>query len=111
MKHITDEMVISKWKSLQANAKNRGLDFNLSLTSVKNLLRAEKCYYTGHKFVSNHPRDSRSVDRKDPKKGYVKGNVVACTIGFNSFKNTVEHLDKKGINAIIRPLQQIEKEL
>jgi hypothetical protein len=77
-------------------AKDRGIEFSLSFTSLKNIYRAKKCYYTGITLTKCGQGDKTlptdvTIDRKDPTKGYVKGNVVACSHLANSMKNGVEH--------------------
>lgn len=51
-----------------------------------------KCYYTGilMKVVSDVKRDPylMSLDRINPTRGYVEGNVVLCCLGMNWLKNT-----------------------
>lgn len=67
------------------SAKKRNLDFNLTKGDIRKLLTRKTCYYTGEPLTDNN----RSVDRLDNRKGYVKGNVVACTVKANQLK---EHL-------------------
>lgn len=81
--NLTDEKIINKWKALRARAENKNIPFNLNLVSVKNLLRAKHCAYTGKTLKV------LSIDRIDPAKGYVKGNVCACEESFNHFKRDV----------------------
>ena len=74
-----------------ASAKDRGIEFTMSFTCFKNLMRAKRCYYTKELFVNDkgHHR-KRTIDRIDNKKGYVHGNVVACSNKINAIKNTWE---------------------
>jgi hypothetical protein len=81
-----DLRVAKKYVSLQQSAKKRGKDFDLSLTSLKNLLKAKKCYYTGVPLT----HATRSIDRVDNTKGYIKGNVVACHTNINQLKGNLE---------------------
>lgn len=71
--------------NLEQSAKSRGLDFNLNFATVKKLMSAKKCFYTGVAFQKNGPF-ARTIDRIDTSKGYVKGNVVAATVEFNGKK-------------------------
>lgn len=101
-KDITDIEVAKKYYSKYHNAKERGVEFSLSLCSVKNMMKAEKCYFTGVKLTKRNI----SIDRVDNSKGYVKGNVVACSNLFNTLKGGIEdntndfNLDniRKGLN-------------
>jgi hypothetical protein len=95
--------VMSKYKSKRNDARNRGLDFDLSFQSVKNLMLAKRCAYTG--ITLTDPIDGspvrgsdRTIDRVDASKGYVRGNVVACCHAINHMKGQVEcSLDGTGL--------------
>jgi len=90
---IDDYTVAKKLIQLKSSASSRGIEFNLSLKKVSQLLKKKTCHYTGKKFVSqavapNGPF-SRTVDRVDNDRGYVDDNVVACTKEFNSMKTNM----------------------
>lgn len=88
---VTDNDVVNKYIQLRDSARTRGLEFDLKLITVKNLLRAEKCFYTGVKFSKGgQSMNRKTVDRVDPSRGYIVGNVVACTLAANGIKNTIE---------------------
>ena len=70
------------------SSKARGIEFNLSFTSYKNLYRAKRCFYTGIQFDEQH---KKSIDRIDNSKGYIKGNVVACWDQVNHLKSFTEN--------------------
>jgi len=78
-----DTATATKYLALKRSAKDRGLDFNLSLQSVKNILQAKRCAYTGEPFGVGH---KLSFERVDNTKGYVKGNVVAVGSDLNGRK-------------------------
>ncbi len=82
---ITDLEVAKKLVQLQQSANHRNLDFNLTFKTVKRLLTVKNCYYTGAKFEDEGSL-SRSIDRVDTNRGYVEGNVVACTVDINGKK-------------------------
>lgn len=79
------------------NAKLKGVEFKLSLTSFKNMMRAQKCAYTGIQMTTGKRGDmklkasDRTIDRIDCKKGYVPGNVVACCHAANNLKSMFEN--------------------
>lgn len=74
------------------SSKDRGLAFELSFMSYKNLMTAKRCYYTGLPLdVVVGSRMHRTIDRLDNSKGYVKGNVVACCQAANSLKSVIEN--------------------
>lgn len=90
----TDEDIANKFLQLKKSADERGLEFDLNLTCVRNMLKAKKCFYTGIPLVRgddpkaiNYP----TVDRKNPNKGYVIGNVCMASNMANQFKSTIEH--------------------
>jgi hypothetical protein len=91
-----DEKVAKKYLSLKASAQNRGIDFNLSILSLRNVLNAKKCYYTGTAltYIDGHP-NSLTIDRVDADKGYVTGNIVACSYDFNQRKGALSIADLK----------------
>jgi hypothetical protein len=70
---------------LEDRCKSKGWEFNLNLTSIRNLYRAKKCYFTGTLLTSKN----RTIDRIDNTKGYIKGNVVACDKKFNMKKGSL----------------------
>jgi hypothetical protein len=94
MKKIPDIEVAKKMINLQQSATSRNIEFDLSFETVKSLLLRTNCYYTGLKF-EDEGKFSFSVDRVDSKKGYIEGNVVACTIDINSKKSnlTIEEIN------------------
>jgi len=84
-------------------SSSRGIDFSINLVSLRNILRAKKCYWTGISLTrpkldgkgnalgGNHRRASDiTVDRIDSSLPYIKGNVVACSNYANSLKSVFE---------------------
>lgn len=86
----TDLEIARKMLNKANDAKQRNIDFSLSFSTFKRLMYTKKCFFSGVNFenVENHPL-SRSIDRLDNSKGYVEGNVVACTVRMNSMKNSL----------------------
>ena len=89
---ILEEKAIRKWQSIRDSAKKRNKEFALSIQSVKNLIKAKHCYYSGLELTEG----TLTVDRKDNSKGYVKGNVVACHSKINALKSdlTISQIKK-----------------
>lgn len=86
-----DLYVARKYVGKEQNARQRGIEFSLTITSVKNILKAKRCYYTGVELT--HPRQNKemrgtdvTIERVDSSKGYVKGNVVAVCHAANQAK-------------------------
>lgn len=88
-KHAT---VFSKKCSLmfcqkRQNAKRTGWEWNLSFLDVE---FPDRCPILGMKldYSGKHRKEnSPSFDRINPKKGYVKGNVIVCSWRANRIKN------------------------
>ena len=102
MKTISDIEVAKKMINLQQSAISRNIEFDLSFETVKSLLLRTHCFYTGIKFEDDG-KFSFSVDRVDSKKGYIEGNVVACSIDINSKKSNLT-IDE--INLIYQKIQK-----
>tara|TARA_R110002126_G_scaffold104356_3_gene237844 strand:+ start:630 stop:1136 length:507 start_codon:yes stop_codon:yes gene_type:complete len=83
----SDEILCRKYLNKLSNARTRGIEFELSLTSLKNIMRAKKCYYSGVALNL----DNSTIDRVDSSLGYIKGNVVACHTEVNSLKSIFEN--------------------
>jgi len=86
--NLNDLEVAKKMIKIFQSAQDRNLEFDLSFETVKKLLSYQKCYYTEKQFEEEGVF-ARSFDRIDSNKGYVEGNVVACTIDINSKKSNL----------------------
>jgi hypothetical protein len=86
--YISDVEVAKKLVNIHSSAQSRNLEFNLTFEYVKKLLEYNTCYYTNVQFTEEGG-SARSFDRVDNDKGYVIGNVVACTIDINGKKNNL----------------------
>lgn len=83
-----EEQIAKKYIQLSTSASKRGKDFNLTLKDIEELLEVKTCFYTGVMLNSLHKDNyQRTIDRVDNNKGYVKGNVVACSHLSNQIKN------------------------
>lgn len=103
---ITLEDILLKRLQLYRSATGRGIDFSLNDEDVRILLERKTCYYTGARFKDNTDYH-RTVDRIDNKLGYVKGNVVACTLGANRLKNII--LEDTRDNKFVLTITQLKK--
>ena len=90
---ISDVEVAKKLVNIHSSAQSRNLEFNITFEYVKKLLEYTTCFYTNVQFTDDGPH-ARSFDRVDNDKGYVIGNVVACTVDINGKKNnlTIEEI-------------------
>jgi len=86
---MTDLNLCHEYIRLHTSAKDRGIPFDLSLCSFRNLLRRKKCPYTGEDLITHGKDNTASIDRIDNSRGYVCGNVIACSITANSLKSNM----------------------
>lgn len=87
---VSDIEIARKMIKIYQSAVDRKLDFDLSFATVKKLLMYKTCFYTNREFVEDAGHlHARSFDRVDSSKGYVEGNVVACTIEINQKKSNL----------------------
>jgi hypothetical protein len=104
---LTDLEVAKKMLKIFQSSIDRKLEFDLSFGSVKKLLSYANCYYTNRVF-DEEGQFSRSFDRIDSSKGYIDGNVVACTVDINGKKSNltleeIECLYSKLVNKRSKP--------
>ena len=83
---VSDLEVAKKMIKISQSAQDRKLDFNLKFETVKRLMSYSTCFYTGKTFGEEGSLQARSFDRVDSSKGYIEGNVVACTVDINQKK-------------------------
>ena len=81
-----DTLVAMKYVQKQLNAKQRGLEFTLTLQDMKTLLKKKTCYYSGVQLTLSG-ETALSLDRIDDELGYIPSNVVACASVVNKVKN------------------------
>ena len=93
-KQLTDLILCRRYVELCENAIRRGIQFSLSVTDVRSLLKKNKCHYTGLMFDHSNPDFRPSFDRIDRSQGYTKENVVVCMTAINHLKNDL--LEKSG---------------
>ena len=91
-RHQNDIDIARKMINLHQSASSRNLEFDLSFETVKELVSTTQCFYTGQTFEESG-KFAMSVDRLDPNKGYVEGNVVSCTIDINAKKANLTILE------------------
>ncbi len=100
----------SKWKgcgnisgsyfySLKKGAEARGLDFQITIEDLWDLFKYQngKCFFSGEDLFFSATRKSHngtaSLDRKDPKKGYCKGNLQWVHQNINYMKQQMNNED------------------
>ena len=91
---MKDLEIAKKYMNKAQNAKSLGHEFSLSFSQFKRLMIRKKCFYTGVLLNDRCPHgeyDFRTIDRVDNSKGYIPGNVVACTYAANNLKGFLEN--------------------
>ena len=97
---VDDLKVAKKLLRLQEGAKKRGLNFDLSFAELKRIMKKKTCHFTGipiSAYLEATDAQKLTLDRKDPTKGYVSGNVVACSYMANQLKAGFEHQVANGL--------------
>jgi uncharacterized membrane protein len=86
------------YQVVKQNASKRGIEFNIEVEDIVvpshcPILGIELKFHTGK--YGPEP-NTPSIDRKDPSKGYVKGNVHVLSHKANTLKNnaTIEDIEK-----------------
>lgn len=81
-----EALVAGKYLQIKRSAMTRNIEFSLTLKDVRKLLNCKFCKYTGIE-MGGYKEYRLTFDRIDSSKGYVPGNVVACTEIANKMKN------------------------
>lgn len=110
-KKITDYEVAKKLCNLHDSAKDRQIPFGLSYKRVKQMLQADRCYFTGILF--DDTKNIRSIDRVEAKDGYFDHNTVPCVEWFNRRKANLTVTDiemlYEGVVKYKKKLSKIQK--
>lgn len=84
---MNDIDIAKKFVNKAQSSASRNIPFVLSFTDYKRLIHTRNCFYTGVELTFDENKDnSFTLDRIDASKGYVPGNVVACSNKFNQKK-------------------------
>jgi hypothetical protein len=82
-----------KITQLKHRCKKNNIPFDLTTEHLMELFNAQegRCYYSRRPLrldcTQVDKMDALSVDRLSPLLGYVKTNIVLCTLGMNAMKN------------------------
>ena len=103
--HPSDLYVARKLVLIYQSATDRSIEFDMSFKEIKKLLKRKTCYFEPDVVLSSEANspDQRTFDRLDNDKGYIDGNVVACSKRINSAKADLTVSD---INAIYKGLKK-----
>lgn len=72
--------IIFKYNEYKGKAKQRGLQFSLTMEDFKKLWQ-KPCVFCGSEI------ETIGIDRKNSSKGYVNGNIIPCCRCCNWMKN------------------------
>lgn len=89
------------WSVFKKNAKTRGIDFGFTVDDLKHQFEAQhgKCIYTRrdlelpNNFLRIFDPNIASIDRIDPKQGYIVNNIQLVTKTINLMKCSLSHDD------------------
>lgn len=85
---LFDIHVASRFKTIMVRAKEKGIEFDITIKQLARVMKTTHCAYTGVKFSDNAESENYlTIDRVDHTKGYTKSNIVACTSRANSIKS------------------------
>lgn len=82
-----DDYARSLYVETKSRAKAKGLEFDLDQCDIQ---IPEFCPVTGVRLIADingRTNNTPTVDRKDPKKGYIKGNAVVVSWIVNRIKS------------------------
>ena len=104
---MDDLLIARKYISKVDHAKEKGIHFDLSITSFANMMKAKRCGLTGIKLDSYNI----TVDRIDNDEGYISGNVMAVCTQANQLKSIWENpssqLTQKNVLKMMKKLEKI----
>lgn len=97
-----NKFLANRFHRMKLNAKKRDISFSISKDEFIAQYHNQNglCFYTDAKMIcevgSDLHRDSLSIDKIVPEKGYIRGNVVLTTHRINTCKNdlSLEEIEK-----------------
>lgn len=90
MEKASDLEVARKMVAIKTSADSRGIEFDMSLRRVRQLLNTRKCFISGAALNRNQNDPNQlTFDRLDNSKGYTDDNVVACSLRLNRLKDSL----------------------
>ncbi len=110
LKNYPFELVVAeKWANKYKNAIKRDIEFSLTLGDISKLLKRKTCAYTGVKLTN----ENRTIERINPKLGYIRGNVLAISYTANQIKSllfeTNEQTYRMSFEHMKRMMKSLEK--
>lgn len=89
--------VLAMYMQKKENANERGIEFNLPLDEFSKLQKRSHCAYTGQPFQRDDRELKRTFERIDPTKGYLHGNVIACSAAANQAKSGLDSFEQNPV--------------
>jgi hypothetical protein len=79
--------------TLRVRAKQMGRECSVTVEQLEEILHSQdyKCFYTGMPITLELGHQTLSVDRIDPTKGYVPGNIAMTAWIINNMKRDLSH--------------------
>jgi hypothetical protein len=105
-----DRYVVTYYANKMRGCKDRNIEFNLTSTQVKNMLRAKRCGYTEELLTHTHQTQIDSdvtLDRINCMKPYETGNVIAVSHKANRAKNAFESLYRGDADKIMMQMVKV----
>lgn len=107
-----DDLSIAEYYVRKAKeAKRRGIDFNLSLSDFKTLVKRKRCFYSNTLLTRDGSRTTFTIDRINNKQGYTKENSVPCAKFVNTMKNVLIEDDLSELKVDLKMLKRIVNKL
>jgi hypothetical protein len=87
MDNVDDLYVAKKMVAIKTSADSRGIQFDMSLRRVRQLLNTKRCFISGLPLNRiQYDPNQLTFDRLGNTKGYSDDNVVACSFKVNQLK-------------------------
>lgn len=94
--------ITNHWMKLKYRAAERGIEFKLTLEEYTEFWNS-----SGYGLLHGKTSHSLSIDRIDSSKGYVKGNIRAVTLSYNSRRQFVPYFQNSAPDA--EELRRVER--
>tara|TARA_R110000796_G_scaffold159388_3_gene276185 strand:- start:11092 stop:11433 length:342 start_codon:yes stop_codon:yes gene_type:complete len=86
-KDIDDLYVCKKMIKISHSGNSRNIEVKLTFNALKKVMKTRKCFFTGVLLnFEENDANQLTIDRLDNDKGYIDGNIVACSKEFNQIK-------------------------
>jgi len=101
--NMNDITLARRYMSTFESARDRNIEFTLSLSEMRSILSRKVCPYT-NEIMTDDDKDpnQKTLDRIDAARGYVSGNVIACCRKINSLKSNLTSKEILSMAKIVR---------